>query len=435
MTGAVDINSCKCPPSCQCIYKNTALHDIAVGSVKLMEDKGYAINEEMRKFVAQSHAEGRTVIMLAAGGAVRICVALADEPKPESALLIKQLSARGIRSVMVTGDNAFAARRVAKAIGIEDPDANVFAQQLPQDKAAVVKRLQDEGLVVAFVGDGVNDSPALTQANVGIALGAGTEVAIESADAVLVRNSLADIITFFDLSAATVNRIYLNFAWAFVYNIVALPFASGVFFPLFHWQLPPVVAGISMIVSSLTVLTSSLLLKCFTPKWVIDDAQLENNHKHPVYRSGTSSSESLKSNPVGNAPPPLSAPLLNSDETIIGVGGNTIAANRSNAVVTGEEFDAKKIRTGCACAYRPDRGEKLRFDADETDGNDGDDEQKKIASPTEANAKSCCCSSSTKNPSNEDLLQHGAAASSPSSQAQESEVQNSVGKFYSLNDV
>jgi Cu+-exporting ATPase len=271
MTAELGVNSCTCPPSCQCIYKNTSLNDVTVGSLKLMKDKNYEIDAKIQKFINQSHEEGRTVILLAADGKVRICVALADEPKPESSILVEKLRERGIRVVMVTGDNRFAAHRVARSIGITDVERDVFAQQLPQDKAAVVKRLQEEeGQIVAFVGDGVNDSPALTQANVGIALGAGTEVAIESADAVLVRNSLVDIITFFDLSNATVTRIYLNFLWAFLYNIVALPFASGVLFPALHWQLPPVAAGIAMIVSSLTVLGSSLLLKTFKPKWVLD---------------------------------------------------------------------------------------------------------------------------------------------------------------------
>lgn len=345
MTGEVGINSCTCPPTCQCIYKNTELKDIVVGSIKLMEDKRYEINDEVRKFIAASHDEGRTVILLAADGAVRICVALADEPKPESAHLIKELHQRGIRTVMVTGDNRFAAHRVARSIGITDPDRNVFAQQLPQDKAAVVKQLQDEGHVVAFVGDGVNDSPALTQANVGIALGAGTEVAIESADAVLVRNSLADIVTFFDLSAATVNRIYLNFVWAFLYNIVALPFASGVFFPALHWQLPPVVAGIAMVVSSLTVLTSSLLLKLFKPKWVIEQhSETKNVHVTNI----TSLNDDIDD---------LSSPLLYGQDK--GKYSNKKSSSKHKnagiASAIGEHDDEQQtqrriVRTGCACS-------------------------------------------------------------------------------------
>ena len=268
MTGDLEVNSCTCPPACQCIYKNTHMDDVVVGSLKLMEqDRKYEISSELRRFINDSHDEGRTVILLAAEGKIRMCVALADEPKPESADLVAELKNRGIRVVMVTGDNKFAAHRVAMSIGIDHPERDVFAQQLPQDKAGVVKKLQDEGHSVAFVGDGVNDSPALTQANVGIALGAGTEVAIESADAVLVRNSLVDIVTFFDLSETTINRIHLNFVWAFLYNTIALPFASGVFFPLLRWQLPPVVAGIAMVASSLTVLTSSLLIKLFKPRW------------------------------------------------------------------------------------------------------------------------------------------------------------------------
>ena len=290
MTGELDVSSCTCPPSCQCIYKNTNLEDIVVGSLKLMEqDKKYEISADVRKFIDGAHDEGRTVILLAAEGKIRICVALADEPKPESADLIAELKRRGIRTVMVTGDNKYAAHRVANKIGISDPEKDVFAQQLPQDKASVVKKLQEEGHQVAFVGDGVNDSPALTQANVGIALGAGTEVAIESADAVLVRNSLVDIVTFFDLSDVTVTRIQLNFVWAFMYNIIALPFASGVFYPVLHWQLPPVVAVVAMVVSSLTVLASSLLIKLFKPKWHYSAETDEEKKKQLTAREPSSS--------------------------------------------------------------------------------------------------------------------------------------------------
>jgi Cu+-exporting ATPase len=267
LTGVINVDSCTCI-ACNCVYKNSSL-DVIVGSLKLMQDNGFVVDDTINQFVETSHAEGRTVIMMAVDGMVRIGVALADEPKSESALLVRELKRRGIRVAMVTGDNEHAANRVAAAVGI-DPDS-VFANQLPQDKSEVVKRLQEEGYHVAFVGDGVNDSPALAQANVGIALGAGTEVAIEAADAVLVRNRLVDILTFFDLSDKTVTRIHLNFVWAFGYNIIALPFASGVFFPVLKWQLPPVAAGIAMIASSLTVLCSSLLLQWFTPMVLDED--------------------------------------------------------------------------------------------------------------------------------------------------------------------
>jgi len=261
MSAVLTVEQCRCGPSCNCIYKARAV-DVLVGSVKLMRDRGVAVPPRVEEFVARSLEQGRTIIAMAAEGQLRICVALADEPKPESAAVVRALRARNIKVAMVSGDNPQACRRVATAIGI-DPDTCVFAQQLPADKAEVVRRLQqDEGERCAFVGDGVNDSPALSTASVGIAMGAGTEVAIEAADAVLVRNSLPDILTLLDVSDKTVNRIRLNFVWALGYNLVALPFASGVFFPLLLWQMPPIMAGAAMVVSSLTVLASSLLLRC-----------------------------------------------------------------------------------------------------------------------------------------------------------------------------
>ena len=356
MTGDLEVNSCTCPPACQCIYKNTHMNDVIVGSLKLMEeDKGYEIGTDIRKFINESHDEGRTVILLAAEGKVRICVALSDEAKPESPVLIEKLRERGIRTVMVTGDNKYAAHRVAKNIGIDDPEKNVFAQQLPQDKANVVKRLQEEGHIVAFVGDGVNDSPALTQANVGIALGAGTEVAIESADAVLVRNNLADIITFFDLSDTTVRRIHLNFIWAFLYNIIALPFASGVFFPALHWQLPPVVAGVAMIVSSLTVLTSSLLLKLFKPAWVYkkpdemsddhdDGAAVGTPFKEKSQQRLVRKDNLYSSDDAGS----LNAPLIDGYHEIQyekGTNGEISVTKKSSS-----NNDSAAVKSGCGCS-------------------------------------------------------------------------------------
>ena len=165
---------------------------------------------------------------------------------------------------MVTGDNQSAARDVAARVGIRATD--VYSQQLPQDKVRVVEDLQAEGYTVAFVGDGINDSAALAQSHLGIALGAGTEVALDAADVVIVNSHLADIVTFFDLSATTMRRIRANFVWAIGYNVAMLPIASGMLYPLIKMQLPPVIAGMAMVCSSLSVLASSLALRCFTPE-------------------------------------------------------------------------------------------------------------------------------------------------------------------------
>jgi len=159
---------------------------------------------------------------------------------------------------MLTGDNARTAQAIASQAGIDQ----VFSDVLPSEKASKVRELQAEGRVVAMVGDGINDSPALAQANVGIAVGAGTDIAIETADVVLMRSNLADVVTCIDISRRTFRRIKLNLFLAFVYNTAAIPVAAGVFYPLMYpTPMPPWVAGLAMAVSSISVLISSLLLR------------------------------------------------------------------------------------------------------------------------------------------------------------------------------
>lgn len=243
--------------------KHTCSLSVVVGSPAHVVRSGVAVDEVAQAYVSTWQSKGCTVVLAAVNGTLRLAISVSDTPKRESRAIVKELKRRGIRSLMVTGDNRLAARHVASCIGI-DADC-IFAEVLPEDKQACVKKCQDDGDVVCFVGDGLNDSPALTQANVGVAIGAGTEVAIEAADAVLMRSNLHDLLTFLDLSSSTVRRIYFNFAWAVVYNFASLPFASGIFYPAIKWVLPPTLAGGSMVLSSLSVLVSSLALKCFSP--------------------------------------------------------------------------------------------------------------------------------------------------------------------------
>eukprot|EP00754_Rhynchopus_humris_P004736 Rhum_TRINITY_DN12386_c0_g1::Rhum_TRINITY_DN12386_c0_g1_i2::g.51544::m.51544/K17686/copA, ATP7; Cu+-exporting ATPase len=189
--------------------------------------------------------------------------AIQDSIKPEAEATVRHLQNTGRRVVMVTGDNRTTALKVAASLGIDEDD--VRADVLPGDKADVVRSVQRECEKVMFVGDGINDAPALAAADVGVALGSGTSVAIDSADAVLTKSDLADVATLLQLSEVTLRRIKLNFLWAFGYNLLALPFASGLLFPLTRQQLPPVLGGMAMVMSSLLVLSSSLLLNLFAP--------------------------------------------------------------------------------------------------------------------------------------------------------------------------
>jgi P-type Cu+ transporter len=174
---------------------------------------------------------------------------------------IREFKKLGLRVVMVTGDNARTAQSIAIQAGISD----VISEVLPQDKAQTVKTLQESGEVVAFVGDGINDAPALAQADVGIAIGSGTDVAIESGDIVLIRDDLLDAVSAIMLSRKVMSRIRQNIFWAFAYNLALIPAASGILYPFFHITMKPEWAGLAMAMSSVTVVTLSLMLKGYRP--------------------------------------------------------------------------------------------------------------------------------------------------------------------------
>ncbi len=200
-------------------------------------------------------------MLLAVAGRLAGILAIRDPLKESSAAAVDSFRRLGLRVAMITGDSRRTAAAVARQLGIEW----VLAQVLPRDKALEVRRLQEAGERVAFVGDGINDAPALAQADMGMAVGSGTDVAIESGDIVLIRADLRDAVAALQLSRQVMRRIRQNLFWAFAYNTALLPLAAGLFFPLFGFLLPPEVAGLAMAMSSVTVVSLSLLLKRYFP--------------------------------------------------------------------------------------------------------------------------------------------------------------------------
>ncbi|MDQ7191046.1 copper-translocating P-type ATPase [Limosilactobacillus fermentum] len=225
---------------------------IRVGSARLMAGLAYPAELQARERALQD--EAKTVVLVARGDAVIGLLAIQDVPKPSSKHAIEELKARGLKTVMLTGDN----QRVAQAIGDQVGIDQVITGVLPNEKADHVRALEQGG-PVAFVGDGINDAPALTSATVGIAMGSGTDVAIESGSIVLVQNDLNGVVRALDMSQKTFNRIKLNLFWALIYNLIGIPIAAGVFVAL-GLHLSPEVAALAMAFSSVSVVSSSLLL-------------------------------------------------------------------------------------------------------------------------------------------------------------------------------
>ena len=225
---------------------------VLLGNAKMLD--GMNISSTYQERLEELEKEAKTVVFLAVDNEIKGLLALQDIPKENAKLAISQLKKRGLRTVMLTGDNAGVARAIADQIGIEE----VIAGVLPEEKAHEIHQLQQAGKV-SFVGDGINDAPALSVADVGIAMGAGTDIAIESADLVLTTNNLLGVVRAFDMSKKTFNRILLNLFWAFIYNVAGIPIAAGVFSGI-GLVLNPELAGLAMAFSSVSVLTSSLML-------------------------------------------------------------------------------------------------------------------------------------------------------------------------------
>ena len=229
---------------------------VYLGNQNWLTSQGIAISEHQDLKAQYLAKSGKTVIYLAVSGTLQGLIAIEDSLRDDAVQTIQQLQALGLNTALLTGDRSEVAQAIADRVNI----TRVFSQIKPDEKARVIQSLQQQGLLVAMIGDGINDAPALAQADVGISLQGGTDVAIATAEIVLMQNRLEDVIKSIKLSRATVNKIKQNLIWALAYNVLAIPIAAGVLLPQFGLVLSPVLAAVAMASSSLIVVTNSLLL-------------------------------------------------------------------------------------------------------------------------------------------------------------------------------
>lgn len=236
---------------------------IALGTLRWMQELGFDTDYlELRAKAWESAS--KTVVWMAVEGKIEAILGIADALKPSSARAVKALQKLGLEVAMLTGDNRATAESIAHAVGID----RIFAEVRPDQKAAKIQALQAQGKIVAMVGDGINDAPALAIADVGIAIGTGTDVAIAASDITLISGDLQGIVTAIQLSRATMRNIRENLFFAFIYNIAGIPIAAGILYPIFGWLLSPIIAGGAMAFSSVSVLTNALRLRNFKPKYI-----------------------------------------------------------------------------------------------------------------------------------------------------------------------
>jgi Cu+-exporting ATPase len=233
---------------------------LLLGNAKLMRDRKIALGD-LEARAQQLADDGKTPMFAAIDGKPAGIVAVADTVKPDSLSAIQSLKGMGLEVVMMTGDNERTGKAIARQVGIE----RVLAEVLPQDKAFNVQKLQLEGKRVAMVGDGINDAPALAQADVGFAIGTGTDVAIAASDITLIKGSLGGVVTAIQISRATMRNVYQNLSGAFIYNMLGLPVALGVLYPFFGILLSPLLAALAMSFSSVTVIANANRLKRWRP--------------------------------------------------------------------------------------------------------------------------------------------------------------------------
>jgi len=232
--------------------------NVLAGNRKLMEARGVEFDRAVDE-LERLEMEGKTVMMVALDGKLAGLVAVADVPRSEAVTAVADLQRSGLEVVMLTGDNSRTANAVASQLGI----SQVISEVLPGEKSDVIRKLRQGGHRVAMVGDGINDAPALAAADLGISIGSGTDVAVESGDMVLVSDDLRNVPAAIRLSQRTMSKVRQNLFWALVYNSMGIPVAAGMLYPALGWQLNPEIAGLAMAMSSVSVVSSSLLLRSY----------------------------------------------------------------------------------------------------------------------------------------------------------------------------
>lgn len=243
------------------VYAKIDKQEVFLGNLKLMEEKNISAAKTLND-LQKLQDEGKTAMLVAKNNGIVGIVAVADTLKKFSKEAVEKLKKMKKRVIMITGDN----KRTAEAIGKELGIVQVLSEVLPKDKSAEIKKLQDKGLKVAMVGDGINDAPALAQADIGIAIGSGTDIAIESADIVLIKDDIRDVVMAMELSEYTMKKIKQNLFWAFFYNTIGIPVAAGILYPFTGFLLNPMLAGAAMAFSSVSVVTNSLLMRGYKRK-------------------------------------------------------------------------------------------------------------------------------------------------------------------------
>ena len=269
--------------------------DVLCGGNLIYIASQVSVPEEMKAKAERLSEEGKTPLFFAHGGKLSGIIAVADVIKEDSPQAIRELQNMGIRVIMLTGDNKRTAKAIADKVGVDE----VISGVLPDGKESVVSGLKSKGKVI-MVGDGINDAPALTSADIGIAIGAGTDVAIDAADVVLMKNRLSDVPAAIRLSRATLRNIHENLFWAFIYNTLLIPFAAGVFIPLaaftpnFSWQLDPMFGAAAMSLSSFCVVMNALRLNLFNPHKVKRDRKVKQNNKNIIKKEQNEMQKTLK---------------------------------------------------------------------------------------------------------------------------------------------